>query len=206
MKPVKTKDGYIKFDCRWKEARPIPAGRLKTINYWRKKLYALGMIGSDKKGIGFGNISQRIGRTDMFIITGSATGKFKKLNNKHYTRVTGYDFKKNSLNCQGPVRVSSESLSHAAVYKSNKNANCVIHIHNQKLWKKLKNRVPATSPKAAYGTPAMAREIEKLFKQTDVKDKNIFVMAGHRYGLVAFGPDAASAGKVIIMANRGLYF
>ena len=203
MKNLKIKEGYIKFNCRWTKGRPIPAARLKVINFWRKKLYNLGMIGSDKNGIGFGNISQRIGRTDKFIITGSATGKFKKLNNKHYTRVTGYDFKENSLDCEGPVRASSESLSHAAVYESNKNVNCVIHIHNLKLWKKLKDKVPATSPKAAYGTPAMAKEIKKIFTRPGNDNRGIIVMAGHRDGLIAYGRNADSAGKIIITANRG---
>ncbi len=192
------KDGYIKFKLEWIKGKPVPLAKIKKLNQWRKKLYSLGLIGLYDNGIGFGNLSVRSGKTGNFIITGSETGRLKVLNAKHYARVVGYNFEKNRLTCRGPIRASSESLSHAVIYRMDKSINYVMHFHNLKLWKELKNKVPATSAKASYGTPEMAREIERLFKQTDVKDKNIFVMAGHREGLMTFGSDAETAGNTIL--------
>jgi len=37
----------------------------------------------------------------------------------------------------------------------------------------------------AYGTPEMAYEIIRLFKGSDVRSKKIFVMAGHRGGILS---------------------
>ncbi|MFA6106133.1 MAG: class II aldolase/adducin family protein [Patescibacteria group bacterium] len=191
-------DGYIKFQLKWIKGRPVPSAKIKKLNQWRKKLYGLGLIGLYNNGIGFGNLSVRSGKTGNFIITGSETGRFKILSANHYARVVGHNFEKNRLTCRGPIKASSESLSHAIIYRMDKNINYVMHLHNLKLWKKLKNKVPTTSAKAAYGTPEMAWEIEKLFKQTDVKDKHILVMAGHREGLMTFGSDAETAGKAVL--------
>jgi len=187
------KEGYIKFDCIYIESEPIPAEELIEINQWREKLYNLGLIGAYNNGIGFGNISIRIGNSNSFIITGSATGNLKSLNEEHYTRVIDFDFKNNSLTCKGPIKASSESLSHAAVYSVNPEAGAVIHTHNLDIWEKLVDKVPTTSKDAEYGTPEMAEGIEKLFKETDVKNKKILVMGGHREGIISFGKDLREA-------------
>lgn len=197
MKTVKGIEGYIKFDCRWIKGQPVTAVKIKKLNIWRSKLHKLGLVGAYKDGIGFGNLSQRLGKGNKFIITGSKAGNYKSLMPKHYTRVVGYDFGKNSLICRGPIKASSESLSHAAVYESNKKIKCVIHVHSLSLWKKLKGQVPATSPKASYGTPEIAKEIRKIV-QKENEASGIIRMAGHREGILAFGPDADSAGNKII--------
>ncbi len=187
------KEGYIKFDCEWIESVPIPAEELIEINQYREKLYKLGLIGAYSNGIGFGNISTRIGNSTNFIITGSATGNLKSLNEEHYTRVINFDFKKNSLRCKGPIKASSESLSHAAVYSVNPEAGAVIHIHNLNIWEKLIYKVPTTPRDIEYGTPEMAEGIERLFKETDVKNEKILVMGGHREGIISFGKDLREA-------------
>ena len=110
-------------------------------------------------------------------------------------------FIKNSLTCEGPVKASSESLTHAAVYESDNFANAVIHIHNKSLWEKLLNVLPATSPEIEYGTPAMAEEVKRLFKETDLIEKKIFVMAGHEEGIVSFGRNLEEAFKTILFYN-----
>ena len=60
-----------------------------------------------------------------------------------------------------------------------------------------------------YGTPEMAREVQRLFRETDVRTRKIFAMAGHTDGIVAFGQDfrqalamlAAAAGRSIGMTS-----
>jgi ribulose-5-phosphate 4-epimerase/fuculose-1-phosphate aldolase len=160
-------------------------------------MFDLGFIGVYEDGIGYGNMSVRFSG-NQFIITGSATGKLKKLTNQHYTKVVDYDLEKNSLTAVGPIVASSESLTHAVIYKYDKNINAVIHIHNLALWKKLMNKNPTTNKNVEYGTPAMAEEIMRLFDETDLKNKKILVMGGHEEGIISFGKDLNEAGKILL--------
>lgn len=190
--------GYIKFNCSRIKSNPIPLSKLIEINKWRNKLYYLDLIGVYGNGISFGNISIRVNNLEQFIITGSATGSIKSLDGSHYAKVVDFDLEKNSLICEGPIKASSESLTHAVIYQIDKKINAVIHVHNLNLWKKLINRIPTTSKKAEYGTPEIAKEVIRLFKETDVKNKRILVMKGHKEGIVSFGKDLNEAGKIIL--------
>ncbi|MEO6845153.1 MAG: class II aldolase/adducin family protein, partial [Ginsengibacter sp.] len=95
---------------------------------------------------------------------------------------------------------SSESLTHAMIYKNQPAINAVFHVHHFALWKKLLNKVPTTHIDVAYGTPAMANEIVRLFKETDLASEKIFVMAGHEEGIVSFGKDVNEAGNILLAA------
>ena len=44
----------------------------------------------------------------------------------------------------------------------------------------------------------MAKEIQRLFRETDVKEKKILVMAGHKEGIISFGKDLDEAGKIML--------
>lgn len=157
-------EGVIKFNCTWIKAAPLDIALIEELNAWRNRLFELKLIGVNKNGIGYGNISTRF-QQDKFIITGSATGKFKNLTPEHYTLVTDYDLYKNTLTTVGPVRASSESLTHAIIYESQKGINAVMHIHHLKLWNKLLDTLPATRNDIEYGTIEMAEEIVRLFKR-----------------------------------------
>ncbi len=192
-------EGYIKFSLKQIRKDTIPKYKFLKINIYRKKLHDMGLIGMYKegknKGIGFGNISTRT--KDGFIITGSATGGIENLDIKHYSVVVSVDIDKNYLEYNGPVKPSSESMTHAAIYEQDKNINAVIHVHSLKLWKKLLNKVPTTRKDTTYGTPEMAHEIERLFRKTDVKEKKIIVAAGHKEGIFTFGKDIEEAFAII---------
>jgi L-ribulose-5-phosphate 4-epimerase len=190
-------EGVIKFNCNWIKTEPLNAKCIKDLNVWRDKLYRLGLIGITKEGIGYGNLSIRF-QQHKFIITGSTTGKLKKLTTKHYTQVTDYNVDENTLTTMGPIKASSESLTHAMIYQCEGDINAVIHVHNLKLWNKLLNILPATNCNIEYGTPAMAREILRLFKETDLSEQKIFAMAGHEEGIVSFGKDLNEAGQILL--------
>ena len=149
-------------------------------------------------GIGFGNISQRFGETDHFIISGSATGKFESLKPDHYSLVTEIDIQNNKLKCSGPIIASSESMSHGTIYQECKDIHGVIHVHNSSLWKALLHRVPTTDKKATYGTPEMAYEIIRLLHETDALEKKIIIMEGHEEGIFTFGKNLEEAGNRLI--------
>jgi len=49
-----------------------------------------------------------------------------------------------------------------------------------------------------YGTSGLAKDILRLFKDSDVYEKRIIVMAGDRAGLLTFGNDMDEAVNVLI--------
>lgn len=179
-------DGVIKFRCDWIKDKPLPLSLLRDIIHWRNHLFSLGLIGVDKNGIGFGNISIRHNK-NQFIITGSQSSIKEKADENDFTLVTSYDIKNNLIQCKGPVQASSESLTHAAIYSACNDANAVIHIHKLDLWKKLINKIPTTPDYAEYGTPEMALEIMKLFENSVILKNKILVMGGHPEGIISYG-------------------
>ena len=190
-------EGYIKFHCHWIQAEPIPPSELEEINHWRNHLYDLGLIGVYQNGVGFGNISIRATKSAGFIISGTQTGNLPILSEQHYTRVIDFDLAKNSLTCEGPVRASSESLTHAILYQTCAEANAVIHIHHPKLWNQLLDQVPTSSREVPYGTPEMAKEVTRLFADSDLQAKKILVMGGHQDGVVTFGENLDEAATIL---------
>ncbi|MEO1049308.1 MAG: class II aldolase/adducin family protein [Bacteroidota bacterium] len=191
-------EGYIKFNHEWIKAEPFPCELIDEINLWRNKMYELGLIGMYDNGIGYGNISQRVFHNE-FLISGSATGGKPKLNELGYTCVESYDFKQNFLVCRGPIIASSESLTHAAIYEQSPDIKAVIHVHSLSAWKNLLGKVPTTKADVPYGTPEMAGEIERLFKETDVANQKILAMAGHEEGIVTFGSTFEEANEGIAL-------
>ena len=175
--------GYVKFNCEQIKGCPVSPEIIKEINEVRQVLYNKGLIGMYENGIGFGNVSIRANKG--ILITASATGHIEELTNEHYSFVSEYDYDKNWVKCFGP-KASSESLTHLSTYECSPETNAVLHVHNLEFWKGLKDKVPTTKENVEYGTPEMAREIFRLFKETQVSKDKILVMAGHEEGLITF--------------------
>jgi L-ribulose-5-phosphate 4-epimerase len=179
-------DGYIKFNPQWiKEPISISSELLDKINQVRSTLMTKGYLGVLSNGIGFGNISVRDWNSNRFIITGSATGGIPVLEASHLALVESVSIEENSLICQGLTAASSESMSHAIIYKTLPTINAVIHIHDTILWKNNFNQLPTTDPSAEYGTPEMAFSIQRLISGTKM-EQGVLVMGGHEDGLIAF--------------------
>jgi ribulose-5-phosphate 4-epimerase/fuculose-1-phosphate aldolase len=189
---------YVKFSCERVGAGLTSFDGLAELNAYRGKLLDLRLIGMDPNGIAFGNLSVRDDETDNFYITGSATGGLHELAVADCAKVVACDFEKNRVRYEGSALPSSESLTHAAIYKSNATAEAVIHCHNAKLWAALLDHAPTTSKTADYGTPEMANEIVQLFTRTDVQSRKIVVMAGHEGGILTFGKDLEEAFAVLM--------
>jgi len=60
------------------------------------------------------------------------------------------------------------------------------------------NQPPTSSKTIDYGTPQLAYEIMQLFKQTDLRNRKILVMAGHAAGILTFGKDVEEAFAVLV--------
>ncbi len=179
--------GAVKFNYESAGGELTPFPGFEELNTARQELRRLGLLGVDESGIGFGNVSMRDGATDSFYITGSGTGLLPALTLKDYAKVIAYDFERNWLRCEGQTIASAESLTHAAIYSMDADVRVVLHGHSERLWRDLLKGGPATNRDVPYGTAEMAQEVQRLLRETDVRTKKLFAMAGHTNGIIAFG-------------------
>jgi ribulose-5-phosphate 4-epimerase/fuculose-1-phosphate aldolase len=105
----------------------------------------------------------------------------------------------------GSVIPSSESLTHAAIYEADTAVGAVTHCHDLKLWEVLLNQAPTTSKAAEYGTPELAHEIMRLFKDANAQSRKVVVLAGHESGIVTFGKDLEEAFTVLMCERKKGY-
>jgi len=202
-------EGYVKYEMAWQVGAPPDADEIRELNRWRRVLFAAGLIGEYRDlGIGYGNISQRCRRDGHFIISGTQTGHLAELGAEHYARVTDYDIAGNRVACRGPIKASSEAMTHAAIYELGAGIDAVVHVHSRALWQRHLGQLPTTCADVAYGTPEMAREFARLYRDSNLRTVGVAVMAGHDEGLVSFGHDMTQAASRILSlcadcASRG---
>lgn len=207
---MKQQEGVIKFQLQFSQAPPVPFDQLSEINAWRKMLYLTQLIGQDPNrygGYGYGNISQRLEPFEApelqrrFIISGTQTGNLTDLNENHYAIVLACHPDQNLIMAEGPIRPSSESLTHGTLYALDSSLRFVMHAHSPHIWRHAQHLdIPITREKVAYGTPEMAEEVRRLFRDSSVRDRHIFSMGGHEDGIVSFGRTAEEAGAVLLNA------
>lgn len=195
-------EGVIKFDLDWHPGPPAEGVDPAPLDRWRARLMAAGLVGQDPArydGYGFGNLSMRVAAG--FVITGTQTGALPALSAEHYALVTAWDVAANRIVARGPVKPSSEALTHATLYGLHRDIGFVFHGHGPSIWT-ARDRLglPATATDVPYGTPAMARAVARLFKDTAVADTRVFAMAGHEDGIVSFGRTADQAGRALLDA------
>lgn len=196
-------EGYVKFAMNWTRGRAPDHALTHSLDAWRRPLYEADLIGQyPKLGIGFGNISMRYSKPNQFVISGTQTGHLAETGSEHYALVTGYDIAANRVSCTGLVQASSESLTHAAIYELDARINAVVHVHNRKLWETLLNHVPTTSQAVAYGTPEMAYEFVRLYRDTEFSDSGVAVMAGHEEGIITIGATLEQAVRRVLQINQ----
>jgi hypothetical protein len=194
-------EGYIKYKSYWTKA-PVPAvaaAATEELDAWRRPLIAAGLIGEyEELGIGYGNISVRCGEPGQFLISGTQTGDVATTNKTHYSLVTEYNTHANIVCCVGPVQASSEAMTHAALYGLDVNIGAIVHVHSQVLWRNFLNKLPTTGADVAYGTPQMANEFRRLYRDTEFRETGLAVMAGHDEGLLSFGASLEEAAVKIL--------
>ena len=201
-------EGVIKFDLQFSVADPVPIDSLSELNRWRSILWNHGLIGQDPSrygGYGFGNVSQRIEPFDTergkrkFVISGTQTGDLEELDSSHYTIVSAYDTGLNQVLASGPVKPSSESLTHAAIYDLDNDIRAVLHVHSPDIWEaSAAHGITQTDPGIDYGTRAMAQEVQRLFNKTDERLSGILVMGVHEDGVISFGHSVEQAAQALL--------
>ncbi|MFT5193238.1 MAG: ribulose-5-phosphate 4-epimerase/fuculose-1-phosphate aldolase [Cellvibrionaceae bacterium] len=205
-------EGVIKFKMTYTQANPLPADQLAELNAWRKVMVLMGMIGQSPyryTGYGFGNISRRLTAADRladqladpneFLISGTQTGGIHDLKPEHYAKILSCNGVENHVIAEGPMKPSSESMTHGMVYQLDPAAQWVFHAHDPYIWTHAKALgVPETGIDVEYGSPEMSAEVERLFHDGLVQEQKIFSMAGHLDGIVTFGATAEEAGAVLM--------
>jgi L-ribulose-5-phosphate 4-epimerase len=191
-------EGYIKYTINHLNGmEPLYFWTMK-ISRIRTGLFDLGLIGITQDGIGYGNISTRLGSSGGFIISGAATGGKRELGPEDFSEVLSFDTSKNRVSCMGKVRSSSESMSHGAIYNADKGIKSVIHVHHQGMWEyMLAHPYPSTSERAAFGTPELADEINRLVVER-AKPNGVFVLTGHQEGVIAYASQLEVARDLLL--------
>jgi ribulose-5-phosphate 4-epimerase/fuculose-1-phosphate aldolase len=192
-------EGYVKYQSFWTKAPAPHAAAAEQLETWRQPLFAAGLIGEYKEhGIGYGNISVRCGGPGQFMISGTQTGHLARTDKSHYALVTSWSVHNNLVCCVGLVQASSEAMTHAAIYQLDQRIGAIVHVHSRDLWNHYLNSLPTTAPDVPYGTPQMANEFRRLYRDTDFRRTRLAVMAGHEEGIVSIGSSLEDAATRVL--------
>ncbi len=192
-------EGYVKYVSHWTPGPATHVVAARDLDEWRRPLYRAGLIGQyDDIGIGYGNLSVRRGSGNLFLITGTQTGHLQTTDEQHYCLVTDCDIRNSIVRCSGPIQASSEAMTHGAIYALGDAIGAVVHVHSTELWKRYIHKLPTTDPNVAYGTPYMANELDRLYRQSGFKENGVAVLAGHDEGLISFGTTLEHAATRIL--------
>ena len=196
-------EGVVKYQLDFSVGPAPEASLLLGVNAWRRLLYQLALVGSDPRrygGLGFGNVSRRVRSGEaVFVVSGTQTGHLAVLRPEHYCLVNACEPGRNTIAAMGPIKPSSEALTHGAVYDAAPSVQCVLHVHSPDIWANTQRLgLPATRQNIEYGTPAMAEEVRELVANAAVNRPRVIAMAGHQDGVLAFGESEDSAGLALV--------
>lgn len=191
------REGVTRFVLLHQDASAPRGPHIDALCRVRDACVALRVVGQDDaryEGIGFGNVSVRDG--DAFAITGTQTGKEPTLTPSHVSRVLRAAPEANRVWSEGPRPPSSESMTHAVIYREHSALGAVIHGHHPGVWRaRHALQLPCTPANIPYGTPAMADAVAGL-----AAGAQAFAMDGHIDGFVVVGRDLDDA----LLALRAL--
>jgi len=208
---MNAQEGVIKFHLEH-QTRGLEPRRFMELSSklvaWRRVMSLTRLVGQDPhlyEGAGYGNVSARIGPPSAalgrrcFLITATQTSGKPAIDLRDFAVVERYDFRRNWVRSYGQQEPSSESMTHGAIYDLGPHIRCVLHAHSPELWRQARElRIPITDPGATYGTPEMAREVQRLFRESAVVERQILAMGGHEDGILAFGRSPEETGQVLV--------
>ena len=207
----RSEEGTIHFQPkhRWVSLDPQVHGVVAhSLITWRDRLLRAGLVGDDPYrygGVGFGNLSgrlppfPRVPGARSFLVTGSQTGGRPSLTLGDLCVVTRYEPDCNCVESFGPIKPSSESMTHGIIYDADPAIRFVFHGHSPEIWQQARTLgLPVTDPAVDYGTPAMCQEVQKIFRSPLVTRRAIIAMGGHEDGVLAFGSTAEEVGLALL--------
>ena len=206
-----THEGVIRFAVEHEE-RALESGRFRDLACeliaWREIMALTGLVGQDPArydGAGYGNVSARVGPPGAaigrrsFLITGSQTSAKRAIGLTDFAVVETYDYRHNRVHSRGSVMPSSEAMTHAAAYDASPIVRCVLHAHSPVLWRRRRELgLPQCDPDVEYGTPEMALEVGRLYRESVLSERGILAMGGHEDGILVLGRSAEEAGGVLL--------
>jgi len=208
-------EGVTKFQLEFEAGHPLDDELLRELSAWRRRLYDAGLIHRHPQrygGLGYGNISRKLSPFDAalggrFAVSGTQTSHLADLTADHYAIVLESHPRENRIVATGPIHPSSEAMTHGMIYSLRPAVQYVLHVHSPAIWKNARRlALPVTDPSAAYGTPEMTREVERLFTAASFAQKGLFLMGGHEDGVVSFGSTLDDTGtplmELLEKANR----
>jgi hypothetical protein len=209
---MRSPEGVIRFEADHRSGpleERVYGEAARALAAWREVMSRLGLIGRDParyQGVGFGNASARVGAMGdvgrgmrRFLVTGSQTGGRAALTLADFCLVERYDLERNRVTSVGLVPPSSESLTHGAIYDIAPQARVVLHGHAPEIWKHARSlAIPVTAAAVPNGTPEMAREVQRLYRESALPGMGILAMGGHQDGVLSFGKSATEAGEVLV--------
>jgi len=143
-----------------------------------------------------GNLSVRTG--SKFIITATASD-LSRLSDEDFVVVEGFDAESNTLTkASGLKEPSSETPMHDLVYKTRKDVNAIIHVHDRLLVSEdaiRKLKLPVTEAENAYGTKELAQAVAGLLAKG-----NAAVAKGH--GIVVAGKSIGECTESLVTLRR----
>ena len=190
-------EGVVKYTCHFDKSRALKPALIRSIESCRARLYAMGLIGAYPDGIGYGNISQRVGQSDTFVITGTQTGHLPRLTPRYYSLVEECDDRGFCLRATGASKPSSEALTHGTIYGLSEEIQAVIHIHSMALWQFMLTHDYLHTAKVPYGTTEMIEEVIRIYHDSNPLASPCFAMAGHEEGIICFGRTMDEAEQVL---------
>lgn len=191
---------------------------------WRKELLTLGVLGRDPSrygGAAFGNISARLasskstsGVGDSFLVSASQTSGLSARDfspETHLVEIVAAWPEKNRCRARGHRPPSSESLTHAAIYRQNPQIVYVFHGHHPGLYAhfhpdnsgRRKARADWTPTASDYGTPEIAAQAGRFFGDPNHHNRLLF-LTGHQDGFVCAGNEPKKGLKTIGQALADL--
>ena len=200
-------EGVIKFSLDYEPGPPPAQHDLVELNAWRRIFKDLGLLGQTPDrydGYGFGNLSRRIrhaanDRNSAFVISGTQTGGLSLLQPEHYVTVLESDARQNKVIARGPIKPSSESLTHGILYQAAPEIEWVMHLHSPDIHTcQAILDLPITARDALCGTPQMAEEVARIQSESHAADPCLIVMGGHVDGILAFGTDPHQTGRLTV--------
>ncbi len=201
-------EGVIKFQLDFVQKPGLDEQILATLITWRTICHRLNLIGQCAErydGLGFGNISQRYEPDNnsryqnCFLISGTQTGKSETATANDFCLVTNSCSDLNTVTAEGPIKPSSEALTHGSVYDSDSEINFVIHIHSPEIWNcTAALGIPSVDKNIAYGTLEMAHAVKRLICSSTNNHNGIFSMLGHLDGVIAYGHSAEETGQLLV--------
>lgn len=181
----------------------IPQELLSVLNHWRHRMIQEKVLGGGDPdrydGLGYGNLSARLAPgSPEFVISASQTGERSSLDVSGYVLIRKVEPEAFRVWAVGSQPPSSETLTHAMIYRGDPSVNLVLHAHAPALWQQAEAlQLPVTPPEVEYGSPEMARCVAQLMSESK-KRPNLFVTRGHTDGVFVYGCDAEETGTYLL--------